>query len=92
MNYQDILGRCSETTVSQLASTCPETPIAQMNEEHSIIKKQLKKLRDMTRNYRAPESACRSCRRFYHELKALDFRLSEQIYLERDVLFPRFQF
>ena len=25
MNYQDILGRCSETTVSQLASTCPET-------------------------------------------------------------------
>ncbi|MGQ7271123.1 hemerythrin domain-containing protein [Marinobacter nauticus] len=70
----------------------PETPIAQMNEEHSIIKKQLKKLRDMTRNYRAPESACRSWRRFYHELKALDFRLSEQIYLERDVLFPRFQF
>ncbi len=40
----------------------------------------------MTRNYRAPESACRSWRRFYHELKALDFRLSEQIYLERDVL------
>jgi len=25
MNYQDILGRCSETTVSQLASKCPET-------------------------------------------------------------------
>ncbi|RBP27586.1 regulator of cell morphogenesis and NO signaling [Marinobacter pelagius] len=70
----------------------PETPIAQMNEEHSIIKGQLKKLREMTRNYCAPESACRSWRRFYRELKSLDFRLSEQIYLERDVLFPRFQF
>lgn len=70
----------------------PDTPIAQMNEEHSIIQQQLKKLREMTRNYRAPESACRSWLRFYQELKALDFRLSEQIYLERDVLFPRFQF
>ncbi|MFO7529495.1 MAG: hemerythrin domain-containing protein [Marinobacter sp.] len=70
----------------------PETPIAQMNEEHSVIKRQLKKLRQMTCNYHAPESACRSWRRFYRELKALDFRLSEQIYLERDVLFPRFQF
>lgn len=70
----------------------PDTPIAQMNEEHSIIKRQLKKLRRMTRNYRTPDSACRSWQRFYRELKALDFRLSEQIYLERDVLFPRFQF
>jgi regulator of cell morphogenesis and NO signaling len=70
----------------------PDTPIAQMNEEHSVLKKQLGKLRQMTGNYRAPESACRSWLRFYRELKALDHRLSEQIYLERDVLFPRFQF
>ncbi len=70
----------------------PDTPIAQMNEEHSLIKQQLKRLRQMTRNYQAPESACRSWKRFYRELKALDFSLSEQIYLEREVLFPRFQF
>jgi regulator of cell morphogenesis and NO signaling len=70
----------------------PDTPIAQMNEEHSLIKAQLNKLRHMTLNYRAPESSCRSWRRFYRELKALDFSLSEQIYLEREVLFPRFQF
>ncbi|PSF07136.1 hypothetical protein C7H09_10055 [Marinobacter fuscus] len=69
-----------------------ETPIAQMNEEHSALKQQLSKLRDMTHNYQAPASACRSWKRFYHELQALDFGLSEQIYLERDVLFPRFQF
>lgn len=70
----------------------PDTPIAQMNEEHSFIKQQLVRLRQMTRNYRAPASACRSWQRFYRELKALDFSLSEQIYLEREVLFPRFQF
>jgi len=68
-----------------------EIPIAQMNEEHSLIKLQLRKLRQMTQSYSAPESACRSWQRFYRELKALDFRLSERIYLERDVLFPRFQ-
>ncbi|MEQ5813979.1 hemerythrin domain-containing protein [Marinobacter sp. NFXS11] len=70
----------------------PDTPIAQMNEEHSFLKEQLNSLRRMTCNYRAPDSACRSWQRFYRELKALDFSLSEQIYLERDVLFPRFQF
>lgn len=70
----------------------PDTPIAQMTEEHSLIKQQLEKLRQMTRNYQAPDSACRSWKRFYRELKALDFSLSEQIYLEREVLFPRFQF
>jgi len=70
----------------------PETPIAQMNEEHSVIKQQLGNLRLLTRNYQAPDSACRSWRRLYQELQNLDFGLSEQIYLERDILFPRFQF
>lgn len=70
----------------------PETPIAQMNEEHSIIKQQLGRLRSLTHNYRPPDSACRSWRRLYQELKSLEFGLSEQIYLERDILFPRFQF
>lgn len=70
----------------------PHTPIAQMNEEHSYLRQQLRKLRRMTRNYRVPDSACRSWQRFYRELKTLDFSLSEQIYLEREVLFPRFQF
>lgn len=70
----------------------PDTPIAQMNEEHSMIKRQLRKLREMTRHYRVPQSACRSWRRLYRQLRDLDFRLSEQIYLERDILFPRFQF
>ncbi|MFE8071038.1 hemerythrin domain-containing protein [Marinobacteraceae bacterium S3BR75-40.1] len=69
-----------------------DTPIAQMNEEHADIKGQLKKLRALTGNYRAPASACRSWRRFYEELRVLDFGLSEQIFLEREILFPRFQF
>lgn len=70
----------------------PDTPIAQMNEEHSFLKHQLIKLRQMTHNYRPPVSACRSWQRFYRELAALDFRLSEHIHVEQNVLFPRFQF
>ena len=70
----------------------PHTPIAQMNEEHADIKDLLKGLRQMTGSYRAPDSACRSWQRLYQDLKALDFSLREQIFLERDVLFPRFQF
>jgi len=70
----------------------PETPIAQMNDEHSLLKKHLARLRALTGHYQAPESACRSWRRLYDELKELDFGLSEQIYLEGNILFPRFQF
>lgn len=70
----------------------PDTPIGQMNDEHDAIKKQLRGLRELTHNYQVPEAACRSWRRLYDELKGLDFSLSEQIYLERDILFPRFQF
>lgn len=70
----------------------PETPISQMNQEHDDIKKQLRALRSMTQSYKAPKAACRSWRKLYDELKNLDFSLSEQIYLERDILFPRFQF
>lgn len=70
----------------------PDIPIGQMNQEHDVIKQQLKSLRELTCNYKAPETACRSWRRLYDELKSLDFSLSEQIYLERDILFPRYQF
>lgn len=74
------------------AAPRPETPISQMNQEHDDIKKHLRELRALTQSYKAPKAACRSWRKLYDELKNLDFSLSEQIYLERDILFPRFQF
>lgn len=70
----------------------PDTPIGQMNDEHEVIKQQLRDIRTLTRNYQVPEAACRSWCRLYDDLKSLDYSLSEQIYLERDILFPRFQF
>lgn len=70
----------------------PDTPIAQMNEEHTGLRQMLKKLRRLTSDYHPPISACRSWQRLYGELQEFDFRLSEQIYLERNILFPRFQF
>jgi|SRR5690554_471222 len=59
--------------------------------QHELLKLQLRGLRELTGQYKAPEAACRSWRRLYDELKSLDFSLSEQIYLERDILSPRFQ-
>lgn len=69
----------------------PETPVSQMSKEHDVIKQQLRDLRELTQNYKVPEAACRSWRRLYDELKGLDFSLSEQVYLERNILFPRLQ-
>lgn len=69
-----------------------DTPIFQMNEEHSGIKEQLQRIRTLTRHYRIPDAACRSWKRLYEGLKSLDASLSEQIFLEREILFPRFQF
>ncbi|WP_309043025.1 hypothetical protein [Marinobacter sediminicola] len=59
--------------------------------QHDLLKLQLRGLRELTGKYTAPEAACRSWRRLYDELKSLDFSLSEQMYLERDILSPRFQ-
>lgn len=70
----------------------PETPISQMNSEHDALTDLLVDIRALTNNYQPPESACRSWRRLYQELQDLDARLSEQVHLERDVLYPRFQF
>lgn len=42
-------------------------------------------------NHQVPGSACRPWYRLYREPRGLYFRLSEQIYPERDVLFPGFQ-
>lgn len=86
---EDIFATPSMETGSVLR---PETPIGQMNREHDEIKKRLRELRGLTQSYKAPKAACKSWRKLYDELKSLDFSLSEQIYLERDILFPRFQF
>jgi regulator of cell morphogenesis and NO signaling len=70
----------------------PHTPIAQMNYEHDEIKQELKNIRAITNQYNTPKKACKSWKRLYSSLKNIDFSLSEQICIERDILFPRYQF
>src|SRR5690606_12833853 len=70
----------------------PETPISQMNQEHDELGKRLKQIRALTNQYQTPPDACRSWQRLYLELEALDDSITEQVQLERNVLYPRFQF
>lgn len=65
--------------------------ISPIKQDHDEIRAQLRELRELTDSYQAPDTACRSWRRFYTELKSLDFSLSEQIDLEQNILLPRFQ-
>jgi len=64
-------------------------PAEAMREDHLAIRAQIEKIRACTTQYKAPEEACRSWRRLYAELQALDTLLAEQIYLEQDILLPR---
>jgi regulator of cell morphogenesis and NO signaling len=70
----------------------PETPISQMNSEHDTLIELVIEIRKLTGEYRPPENACRSWRRLYGDLQKLDVSVTEQVHLERDILYPRFQF
>lgn len=64
-------------------------PVKEMRAEHDAVREQVRKIREVTTQYEAPEEACRSWRRLYTELQALDSNLAEQMYLEEEIIFPR---
>lgn len=64
-------------------------PADTLHAEHEAVRAHIQKIRACTTHYEAPEEACRSWRRLYAELQALDTLLAEQIYLEQDILLPR---
>ena len=65
--------------------------VTPVNPDHEEIRAQLRELRALTDRYHAPDAACRSWRKLYSDLQSLDFSLSEQIYLEQNILLPRFR-
>lgn len=70
----------------------PDTPIAAMKQEHDGHGRKLRKIRKMTNDYQPPDSACRSWKRLYQELRLLDDSLVEHIHVENNLLYPAFQF
>ncbi|MDF2382497.1 DUF542 domain-containing protein [Nostoc ellipsosporum NOK] len=60
-----------------------------MQQEHDIFNKYILPVRELTSTYTPPENACTSHRVMLGRLRELDNDLSQHIYLETAVLFPR---
>ena len=64
-------------------------PISVMEHEHDSAGEALRRLRDLTDDYRVPEGACNTWRALWSGLAALEEDMHQHIHLENNVLFPR---
>lgn len=64
-------------------------PISVMHMEHDAAGEALRRLRELTDDYRVPAEACNTWRALWHGLAALEESLHQHIHLENNVLFPR---
>jgi len=65
-------------------------PIGRMLAEHEDVEDQLRRLKQLTGAFRAPQGACGSWRELYRLCAKIDEDLREHMRLENDVLFARF--
>jgi len=66
-------------------------PMALMRSEHDDYASELDKVAELAHGFIPPAAACGSWRRLYQGVAELCATLREQIRLENDVLFPRFE-
>lgn len=64
-------------------------PIKVMHMEHDDADAALRRLRELTNDYRVPPAACATWRGLWEGLERFDRELREHIRLENDILFPR---
>lgn len=68
-----------------------KAPIAMMEHEHAIAGDLVKSIRNLSRNYTVPESACPTYRVTFQKLKEFDEDLMTHVHLENNILFKRRQ-
>lgn len=78
-----------ESYASLLVRTLRKPVENVMKREYETVFKILKRLRELTSNYIPPKNACVNHQVTFSMLKELDNDLSQHIYLENDILFPR---
>jgi regulator of cell morphogenesis and NO signaling len=66
-----------------------ENPIRMMEREHRDAADGLGDIRDLTRDYTAPDDGCQTYRVTMEELAAFERDLHRHVHLENNVLFPR---
>ncbi len=64
-------------------------PIAVMEAEHEHAGEAMFRIRELTNNYTAPETACTTFRVVLAELKEFEEDLHEHVHLENNILFPK---
>jgi regulator of cell morphogenesis and NO signaling len=64
-------------------------PVAVMEAEHEAAGATLRRIRELTDDFRLPDGACNTWRALWHGLEAFERDLHEHVHLENNVLFPR---
>lgn len=75
----------------QNAGKVIDHPIAMMRSEHRDYAEELDKLEELAHGFRPPAWASGSWTRLYRELAGICATLREQMRIENDILFPRFE-
>jgi regulator of cell morphogenesis and NO signaling len=78
-----------ETYASLLVRTLRKPVEEIMASEHQATATALNRMREITTNYSAPESACISHKVTFAKLREVDADLTQHIYLENNILFPK---
>jgi len=66
-----------------------EMPISRMLADHDDAGELLARIRALSNEYHAPESACPTYRALYHGLEEVERDLHHHVHLENNILFPR---
>jgi len=66
-----------------------EMPISRMLADHEDAGELLAKIRALSAEYQAPDSACPTYRALYHGLEEFERDLHHHVHLENNILFPR---
>jgi regulator of cell morphogenesis and NO signaling len=66
-----------------------DMPISRMLADHDDAGELLAKIRTLSMEYQAPDSACPTYRALYHGLEEFESDLHHHVHLENNILFPR---
>jgi regulator of cell morphogenesis and NO signaling len=60
-----------------------------MEMEHEVVGEQLQEIRNLTKNFTLPASACKSYQLLYAVLEEFEEDLHLHVHLENNILFPK---
>lgn len=66
-----------------------DNPINMMEEEHDAAGTILKRISELTNNYKTPEGACNTFKALYSKLEEFEDNLHQHVHLENNILFPK---